>query len=412
MATTATFSNMLNEFVNEDLLFNELVKRDWMMSNLEQEKNWVGGSYIIPFIGAVGSSVSFGSLTAASDIAEEVTVRGEIDYAEAWGSMIFNETDLMQHGKISEQNFLKILPDAISRHMDFMKYTISTGLLAGNIVSKLTADGDASGNITVADPERFALNMKVYVDDGDSAASAAGYVRTIDLNTGVLTIYDARTAGSVLNLSGYTVAQSAVVYADGQQSNGFASLKDVLLPLSAGGATTYAGVTKTAYPHMQAIAVDGSTITATNILTKIFDAYVTVRKRGSGKPFKVIMSYKNFGSCLKSLESAKGSFNVMPGSSKTSVYGWDEIVVGGFAGALTLVAVQEMADSEIFFLDLESMKFASNGGIRRRKSPEGIEYHVVRNTTGYQYIVDNCLMGNLVVKSPSKNGCLHSISYA
>ena len=291
MATTATFSNMLNEFVNEELLFNELVKRDWMMSNLEQEKNWLGGSYIIPFIGAVGSSVAFGSLTASSDIA------------------------------------------------------ISTGLLAGNIVSKLTADGDASGNITVADPERFAIGMKVYVDDDNSAASAAGYVRTIDLNTGVLVIYDARTGGAVINLSAYTVAQSAVVYADGQQANGFASLKKVLLSSANGGDATYGGVTKASYPHMQAINIDGSSITATNILTKIFDAYVTVRKRGSGKPFKVIMSYKNFGSCLKSLESAKGSFNVMPGSSKTSVYGWDEVTVGGFAGALSLVAVQEMADS-------------------------------------------------------------------
>lgn len=410
MATTRSFSNMLNEFVSEKLLFTELTERNWFMKNLEQEKDWLGGSYILPIVAGVGSTVTYGSLASATDIAEETTLRGSISYAEVWASMLFRETDLVQHGKISEQNFLKILPDQLNRHLDFVSYTISTGLMNAGFISKASVDGTAGGDITVNDPERFQIGMKVSVDDDDSSP-VTGYVTAINLNTGVVHLQSARSGGSDVNLSTYTVAQNAVLYADGQQSNGFQSLKDCLLSSANGGGASYAGITKATYPHMQAINVDGSTITATNILTKVFDAYVTIRKRGGGKPFKVVMSYKNFGSCLKQLEASKGAYNVMPGKKSTAVYGWTEISVAGFAGELSLVAVQECQDTEIYFLDLDSMKFASNGGMRRRKSPDGIEFNETRATTGFTYIVDHMLFGNLIVKSPGKNGMLYSISY-
>ena len=126
MSTTVTFSNMLNQYLPEPLLFEEFKKRDWMMSNCEQDDSWLGGELIIAFLGAVGSTVTFGSLAAASDIASEVAVRGSITaYKEVWSSMIFNETDLMQHGKVSAQNFLRILPDAIDRHVSLLKSAVS-----------------------------------------------------------------------------------------------------------------------------------------------------------------------------------------------------------------------------------------------------------------------------------------------
>lgn len=409
MSTTRSFSNMLNEFVSEKLLFTELTERNWFMKNLEQEKDWMGGGYILPIVAGVGSTVTYGSLASSTDIAEETTVRGSISYAEVWASMLFRETDLMQHGKISEQNFLKQLPEQLNRHLDFVSYTISTGLLNSGVVSTATVAGTSGGDITVSDPERFQIGMKVQVDDSDSSP-VDGYVTAINLNTGVIHLQSARSGGSDVNLSGYAIGSS--IFADGQQSNGFAALRGILLSAANGGDATYAGITKATYPHMQAINVDGSTITATNILAKIFDAYVTVRKRGGGKPFKVVMSYKNFGSCLKTLEASKGAFNTLPGKKAAAVYGWTEISVAGFAGELSLVAVQECADSEIYFLDLDSMKFASNGGLRRRKSPDGIEYNEVRATTGYTYIVDHMLFGNLIVKSPVKNGILYSISYS
>lgn len=411
MATTRSFSTMLNEYLPEKLLIDELKKRNWAMQNIEQDDSWLGGNLIVPFLGAVGSSVTFGSLAASNDIAEEVAVRGQVSgYKEAWATMKFYETDLIQHNKLSEQNFLKILPDAIERQVDYLSGVISQNLLTGSFVAKATADGTAGGLITVAQPDRFQIGQKVSIDD-DNSSPATGYVRLINLNTGVLTIYDARSGGAVVDLSGYTVAQNAVIYQDGQQSNGFDNLPNQLLSLANGGATNHLGVAKTAYPFLQAINVSGASVTASNILSQIFDAYVTIRRLGGGKPFKVVMSYKNYGSCLKALESTKGAFNVVPKSSETKVFGWDSIMVGGFAGMLELVAVQEADDDKIMFLDLTTLKFYTNGGIRRRKSPEGIEFFTERATTGYSYIVDHCIFGEFVVNCPKKNGIMYSISY-
>jgi hypothetical protein len=411
MATTVSFSNMLNQYLPVPLLFEDLKKRDWLLKNVEQDDSWLGGSLIVPFLGAVGSSVTFGSLAAASDIAEEISVRGTLSaYVEVWSSMIFNETDLQQHGKLSEQNFLKILPDALERHAAYLKGVISQSLLTGNFVAKLTASGDSSGNITVAQPDRFQINQKVLVDDDDSSP-ATGYVKTINLNTGVINVVTARGGSTAVDLSGYTVAQNAVVYQDGQQSNGFTSLRTQLLSSANGGSTNLLGVAKTAYPFLQAINVSGADITAANILSKIFDAYVTVRRLGGGQPFSVVMSYKNYGSAIKVLEAQKGAFNVKAGSSMGQQYGWDEIEVGGFAGTLKLVAVQEMDDDIIYFLDLKAIKFYTNGGIKRRTNPDGRQFYEVRNTTGYQYIVDHCLFGDLIVQEPKKCGILYGISY-
>jgi len=78
MATTRTFSNMLNEYLPEKLLLDELKKRNWALQNIEQDDSWLGGTLIVPFLGAVGSTVTFGSLASSSDIAEEISVRGQV----------------------------------------------------------------------------------------------------------------------------------------------------------------------------------------------------------------------------------------------------------------------------------------------------------------------------------------------
>jgi hypothetical protein len=411
MATTRTFSNMLNEYLPEKLLLDELKKRNWALQNIEQDDSWLGGNLIIPFLGAVGSTVTFGSLAASNDIAEELSVRGQVSaYKEVWGSMLFNETDLLQHGKLSEQNFLKIIPDAITRHADYLSGMISQNLLTGSAVALATADGTVGGNITVAQPDRFQIGMKVIIDDNNSSP-VTGYISTINMNSGVLLVVTARGGATPVDLSTYTVAQGAAIYNDGQQSNGFDNLPSQLLSSANGGAASILGVTKTAYPFTQAINVSGSSITASNILSSIFDAYVTVRRLGGGKPFKVVMSYKNYGSCLKALETQKGAFNVVPNSKKTEAYAYDAIMIGGFAGTLELNAVQEMDDDKIMLLDMSTLKFYTNGGIRRRRAPDGKEYFEVRNTSGFQYIVDHCLFGEFVVNQPKKNGIIFGISY-
>lgn len=415
MGTTRSFQAMLNEYLPNELLKEEFVKRDYLLSKVEKDDSWLGGNLVVPFKAAGASSVSFGSLTGSTDIAEDSYVRGGVSgHKEVWGSMIFNHRDLMEHEQISEQNFLKILPGSIEDFLDYMKNVVSVNLLNGAHFAKLATGtaGDASGNITVDRPDRFVIGQKVYVQDDDTAISSAGYVKTIEMNTAVINVVTARGGSTPLDLSAYSAAQNGKVYNDGAHDNAFSSLRDALLSSANGGSSSLYGVTKTSYPYLQAINVSGADVTASNIMEKIFDSLVTVRQRGKGNPTDVVMSYKNFGSCIKRIEASKGAFNVVPGSQRTSQFGWTEIEVGSVAkGSLKLVAVQEADDDIIMYLDWRALKFYSNGFFKKRRSPDGIEYFETRATTGYQYIVDMCLFGDLIVQRPSYCGVLHSISY-
>ena len=413
MSTSRTFQDMLNDYLANDILEEAFVKRDFLLSKVEKDNSWKSGPLIVPFKAAGASSIAFGSLTASNDIGEDKFVRGEVSsIKEAWGSMIFNHRDIMEHDKISEQNFLKILPGAVEDFMDYMKNVVSCNLLNGSHFATLTATGGAGGTMTVDRPDRFMINQKVVVDDGDSLPST-GYVSAINMNTKVVTLTAARDgAGGAVDLSGYTVAQSAKCYHDGSQSNAFSDLKAALLSAANGGSSTLYGQTKVSYPYLQAINIDGSTITAANIMEKIFDALLTVRQFGRGNPTDVVMSYGHFSNCMKVIESSKGAFNVTPGSTKASQYGWTELEVGSVTkGGLKLVAVQEMDNDVIHIIDWRALKFYSNGFFKKRMSPEGKEFFEVRNTTGYQYIVDVCLFGEFVVLRPSYCGIIYGITY-
>ncbi len=414
MAITRTFQDMLNEFLPNELLKEELVKRDYVLSKVEKDNTWKGGTLIVPFKAAGASSIAFNALTDSTDIGEDKYVRGEISgHKNVWGSMIFNHRDLMEHDMVSEQNFLKVLPEAVDDFINQMKNVCSTNLLNGAHFATLTGDGAAGGTFVVDRPDRFSYNQKVYVDDDDSAISTAGYVSGIDMETNTITVTAARDgAGGAVNLSAYTVAQNAKCYYEGALTASFNSIRDALLSSANGGASTLYGVTKTLYPYLQAINVDGAAVTAANILEKVFDALTEIRQKGKGMPTEILMSYKNLGSAMKVIEGSKGAFNVVPNSQKAEPYGWMEIVVGSVTkGTIKLIGIQELDDDVIMFIDWRAIKFYSNGFFKKRVAPDGKEYFETRSTSGYQYIVDVCLFGDIVVQRPSYCGILHSISY-
>lgn len=416
MGTTRTFSTMLNEFLPNDLLKEELIKRSWILQNCEKDDSWMGGKLIVPFKAAGASSVKFGSLTASNDIAEGNYQRGSVDdYQEIWGSMLFHERDLMEHGKLSEQNFLKILPDTVDDFMEYMKEVASGTMLNASYFAKATGDGQVGGTMAVDRIEKFVLDQKCTLDDDDSSQGDY-YVIAINLNTSTVTL-SATRGGSAADISAYTLAQNAKFYYDGvlvtgTVTNKFTSIRDSLLSAANGGSSNLYGKSKVAYPYLQAINIDGSTITASNIVEKIFDGYGTVRQKARGKANKIVMSFKNFGSSMKFIELQKGAFKVMPNSMKATEYGWSEIQIMGVTGELlTFVGVQEMDDDVIAYLDMSSFKFFSNGFFKKRVAPDGKEYYEIRNTTGYDYIVDISCFGDMIMHKPGVNGILYSISY-
>ena len=423
MATTRTFQDMLNDYLTYDLLREELVKRDYVLMTVEKDNGWKQGALPVPFKASGASSIKFGGLTGSTDIAEDSYVRGEVtSYKEAWGSMIFNYTDLAQHdGRINEDSFLKILPDQIEDFMEYYKQCVSIQLTTGPHFATALADGGADGTVQVDRVDRFCLGQKVFLDD-DNTTAAAYYVIAIDVNNGVsgnpgsgdITLSASR-GGSAADISAFTTAQSAKFYHDGADVGGttvFTSLKSQLLSATNGGSSALFGQTKTAYPFLQAVNIDGSDITASNILEKIFDAYTQVRTKAKGMAREVLLSWKHMGSVMKVIEAQKGAFKVRPDSEKASEYGWTSIEIGSVSGTyLKIVGIQEMDDDVIMFLDWNAIKMHSNGLIRKHRSPDGLEYFVVRNTTGYQYIVDIVMFGELIVNKPGHCGILHSVSY-
>lgn len=421
MATTRTFQAMLNDFLPNELLKEEIVKRDYLLNKIEKDDTWIGastgvsgngGALVVPFKAAGASSVSYGQLSASNDIAEDVYVRGTITtQPEVWGSMIFNHRDLMEHETVSEKNFLKILPDSINDFMDYMKNVVSVNLLNGAAFAKVPlGSASAAGLVVVDRPDRFVIGQKVIVTT-TSPTTLTGYVSTINMNTQTVLLVTARGGATPLDFSGNAVPAAGGIYNDGAQTTPFSSLRGALLSAANGGTTTLYGQTKTAYPYLQAINVDGAAVTAANIVEKAFDAYTITRKFGKGNPTDIIMSYTNLGYVMKVIEASKGAYNVVPGSQKASQFGWTEITIGSVTNqALKFVGVQEMDDDIIMYVDWRGLKFYSNGFFRKRKSPDGIEYFEIRAQSGYQYIVDICLFGDLVVHRPSYMGIMYGIS--
>lgn len=415
MSTTRTFQDMLNEYLPNKLLKEELLKRDYILSNIEKDDKWKGGKLIVPFKAAGASSVKMGGLTGASDISEDKYVRGSIDdYKEMWGSMIFNHRDLMDHsGKIVEDSFLKILPDAVEDFMEYIKMVASIQMGTGPHFAKVTdATNAATGLMVVDHIDRFVLGQKCILDD-DNSATLAVYVIAIDVNTDTVTLSLTR-GGAAADVSAYTVAQNAKFYTDGAETTSFTSIRSVLLSAANGGSATVHGQSKLAYPFLQAVNVNGASITASNILDKLFDAYTEVRKKAKGRADRFVMSYKHFGSILKLIENkSNGAANwqITVEDKKASLYGWDEVVINSVKGKLTIVGIQEWDDDVIALMDMKAMVFRSNGFFQKRKSPEGMEYFEVRNTSGYQYIIDISLFGELEINKPGHCGIIYGISY-
>jgi hypothetical protein len=414
MSTTRSFSAMLNEYLPNSLLSEELIQRDYLLTKVEKDNTWLGGDLIVPFEGAGASSIQFGSLTASTDVAEDVFVRGKLTtQPELWGTMVFNEKDLIQHGKLSDQNLLKILPNRVEKFMEYMKMAVSVNILGGPHLAKATGNGAVGGTLAVDKIDRFQIGQKITLVDGDTA-QADYYVTAINVNTSVITV-SATRGGAVADISAYTLAQNAKVYhpgvlVAGVATNNFTSLRSALLSLANGGSTNLYGQSKLAYPYLQAVNIDGSTVTSSNVLASIFDGYSTVRQKAKGNANTVLMSYKWLGNCMKLIEVSKGAYKVTPDSMKANLYGWTEIEVTSVKGTLTLVGIQEMDDDIIMYMDWNALKFYSNGFFRKRSNPEtGEEYFVVRNTTGYQYLVDIALFGDLVLEKPGHCAIMYGI---
>lgn len=415
MATYRVFNDLLMDYVDEGVIMEEWKRRDYFIQNSVWKNDWKGGAIPRVYEAASPSSVEVGALPADTDIADAMYAKGEISSTtmlELYASLQFHHRDLIEHdGKVLEDSFLKILPGKLDGMVDYMKQCASGAWLQGKWIDKLTDNATGSdGVIKVGRPEMLKLGQKIVVDDDDSNAITA-YIKSININTKEVVLATTRGGSTLVDFSGanMTTAQNAKIYIPGAISSGVVSWKDMLLPAANGGASTIAGKTKTDYPILQSISIDGTSWAAATILDNLFDAQLTVAQLGKGNPSEVRMSFKNYAFVIKALEDKSGTYKYT--EAKANVYGYQEITITGVKGTLKCVAIREHGDDWMQIVNAKPTKIYSNGGFRVIVGPDGNRYTKIRATTGHKYIVD--IMCHAVLDFndvPSHCGIVHSVN--
>ena len=92
-------------------------------------------------------------------------------------------------------------------------------------------------------------------------------------------------------------------------------------------------------------------------------------------------------------------------------YGFRTINVVGPQGSMDITGLRDMDDDKMYIMDWDGWKFHGSHFFDRKRHKNGDEFFLVRNTTGYQYIVDIRLYGDLICSAPSHSGVVYSISY-
>jgi hypothetical protein len=412
MATSSTFSAMLKRYMPTNLLVEEMRKRNFFFRKVKKDMSWMGGRYEVPFEGAEASSIKVGSLASSSDISETNAVLGyEDQYREIWGSMIFNEKDLDLNNDF-KGSFLKILPGKLNQFLTRMERDFSHSILLGPVIDTLAADGTAGGNAEVNFPERFSIGQKCQIRNSTPTAADV-YVIAINMETKIVQVSASR-GGAALNISAYTTALSSALYLDGSVNTGtgaiqnnFNSLENALLSAANGGDASIHNQTKATYPFLQAHNVDGSGMTEATVLEDVYDAFMDVERIGKGRPSEILCSYKNFGSIVKDLETNR---RFAKGDSEAG-FGFRSIEVLGPGSQMKVTALREMDDDLIFIIDWNAIILAGSNFFNRKRHGNNEEFFMIRATTGYQYVVDVRLYGNLIVQNPSYCGVIHTISY-
>jgi hypothetical protein len=277
MALTSNFDTLLREYAPNDLLTNEVARINWVLKKMKKDPKWPLGQYQIPVELSEASRFEWGALPAANDI--PIASYGK-PYVSApkqlLGSMLFDQVDLERHNGDMKKSFLSIIPGKVKQFAERMSEQINIAILGDGSLCSLTADGTVGGLVTVgkARVTLFTAGQKVTIDD-DNSSPVSGYVRTIDVNAGTFLLYNAATGGAVVDLSGYSTAQNAKVFAVGAQSDRCTSLVDIIFSAANGGADTlYSGsLVKSASAVYQPYFSDiSSSTTGANFLSSLYDS--------------------------------------------------------------------------------------------------------------------------------------------
>lgn len=401
------FNDLLKVYNAVDMIEAEIKKRSYYVDKLAMDKTWVGGEIPLPVEAGEASSMGFEGLVASADISNATYLKGKMTtQAEFIASQKFDQRDLERHGDL-KKSFLKIIPDKVEKFVSRMSERMNIMLLADGAICSLSDDGVADGTITVDVPTLLTIGEKVVIKSM-TEAPVTGYVKSIDKPLKKARIVATRGAVDYIDLSTMLEADQAKVYLPGALTAGFTSLKKQLLPLSLGGSDTWFTLNKADASVLQAARYDGSSMSASNFLDKLFEFYMDTLFVGEGNPTEMVMNLKHFGKIIPKLEGSR-RFAV---ADKSAGYGFRKItLLGPEGGEFTVTGVRDMPTDLIYITDWSKHKFYSDKFIERIKNPDGLEFYTERvagANGGYVHICDYRLYGDLAV-IPGGNGVIYNV---
>jgi hypothetical protein len=404
MSTNADFDNVIKRVTPYTMMVDTFKRKNYFWNKIKKEQGWKGGTIEIPIEGGEASSLRFGKLVRSNDISS-----GTYDLAlctsqpELWGALKFWEKDLERHDSL-EESYLKLVPNKLNQFIERKSERVSMCLLGDGSIAALTANGEADGEITVDHPEHFTLKEKVVIDDSNSSPTE-GYVVAINMETKKLTIHDARTGGSAIDLTGYTTAQGAKVYLPDEQSNGFLGLADYIFSATNGGSDSYFDKTKLSYPVLQAHQFSGSAWTKATILEDLFTVFYDTVQRGKGAAEEMLVPFHVFKAVASELQENRDYVT----ADKKAGYGFRSLNLIGPEGEMTITALRDMPATKSYILDWSCLEFRGDKFFERKRHLGGQEYHMERTEDGYVYIQDIKFYGQLIGRNLSRLGGVHSI---
>jgi hypothetical protein len=400
---------MLREYAPNELLMNEVKRINWFLDKVNKDKSWPLGQYQIPVELSENSRFEWGALPAANDIPLAQYAKPYVSAPkQLLGSMIFDQMDLLRHQGDVKKSFLSILPQKVNQFTKRMSEKINLSLLGDGSICPLTANGTVGGLVTVGKTKvtLFTEREKIQIKDADSVA-VAGYVRGIDVNAGTFSLYNAATGGAVVDLSAYTTVQAAKVYVVDAMNSGPTSLVQICFSAANGGADSLYGgaMVKSASPVFQPYFADlSAATTGATFLAALYDAFYEAEEMGRGGIMKeVLVPYQAF----KSIAKATETFRKFEMGKTETTFGSSTVELTGPHGSLKVRSARGIPSDKAFLIDYDAITIASRGELIKKANPMSpLEAFEIRNTTGYQYIVDKMAEFELIVKAPANMGGL------
>lgn len=403
MAAVQAYNNMLKRYLDQEMLTNEFASENYIYKKMQKDLTWKGGVYEVPVEDGVAGNIASGQLVDDLDISMGKYSLGTIAKdKELWGALKVLESDMSRHTSSKVSYLEKILPDKVDAMIKRFKEQFNAQVLTTGALATLTANGTVGGVIVVDRPELFTLNQMVEVFNG--SASVKGFIKSIDMNTGSISLVTTNAGATALDVSAYTTALKSVVRIFGTASEALLSMYSAIFPLSMGGLDTLYTLPKAGSPALQATYKNwatggeaGQTVTASNIMDQVLKFWYQLRQQGRAQHEELLVSYPVFRVMAQKLELNR-RYQV---TNREPGYGFESVSFIGPEGDVKVTALKRMSNTEIYAVDWSGVKFAGSAMFETVKDPNGNRFFMQRKTTGYEYTTDVKLAGDMVYQ-PSK----------